>query len=63
MGPVKFHMMTDTEVNYHQDCCTQKRTPAGVYTDVAIATHSVPDLYYAEMFIQVFELNKSSSAS
>ena len=59
MGPVKFHIITDTEVNYHQACCTQKRTPAGV----AIATYSVPDLYCAGMLIPVFELNKSSSAS
>ena len=55
--------MTDPEVNYHRACCTQKRTPAGVNTVVAIEPHSVPDLYYAGLIIPVFELNKSLSAS
>ena len=46
-----------------QACCTQKSTPAGVYFDVAMATHSVPDQYNAGMVIPVFELNKTLSAS
>ena len=34
-----------------QAYCTEKSTPAGVYFDVAMATHLVPDLYYAKMII------------
>ena len=46
-----------------QACFTQKSTPGGVYFDVAMATHSVPDLYYGGRIILVFELNKTLSAS
>ena len=41
----------------------QKSTPAGIYFDVAMATHSVSDLYYAGTIIPFFELNKTLSVT
>ena len=46
-----------------QACCTQTNIPVGVHFDVAMGTHSVPDLCRAEMIIPVFDLQQSLSAS
>ena len=39
--------------------CTQR----DVYFDVAMATHPVPDCYYAGMVTPVFDLEKTLSTS
>ena len=46
-----------------QACCAQRNTPAGVYFDVGMETHLVPDLCRAEMLIPVFDLQQRLSAS
>ena len=46
-----------------QASCTQANAPAGVNFDVAMATHSAPDLCRAEMIIPVFDLQQRLSAS
>ena len=53
----------DTLLQTCQACCTQTNTPGGVYFDVAMATHSVPDLCPAEMITPVFDLQQRLSAS
>ena len=40
-----------------------RNTPDGVYFDVAMATHPVPDCYYAGMVTPVFDLEQTLSTS
>ena len=40
-----------------------RNAPDGVYFDVAMATHPVPDCYYAGMVTPVFDLEQTLSTS
>ena len=40
-----------------------RNVPDGVYFDVAMATHPVPDCYYAGMVTPVFDLEQTLSTS
>ena len=44
-------------------CYSLRNAPDGVYFDVAMATHLVPDCYYAGMITPVFDLEQTLSTS
>ena len=44
-------------------CYSLRNAPDGVYFDVAVATHPVPDCYYAGMVTPVFDLEQTLSTS
>ena len=44
-------------------CYSLRNAPDGVYFDIAMATHPVPDCYYAGVVTPVFDLGQTLSTS
>ena len=55
-------MLQNTAAKYRA-CYSLRNAPNGVYFDVAMATHPVPDCYYAGMVTSVFDLEQTLSTS
>ena len=54
-------MVKSKVIKTWQQYCTLRNTPHGAYCDVAIATHSIPDLFHAEMAMPGFDPFQTSS--